>query len=534
MGQTASTTSRHDNASTRTLHSSSTSNRPLSFFRRLSRRLPGHRARGRFGRRGHTAAPPSMSSSVRRATMAATHAAAAATGPHPSLTFLNVEPHPGGSSAASTTSAMSNSSDISQMISDVISAAVLSSIPSLQADPHFAQNGGIQIHDNSSFFRYMHMPLRTPAPPSNPHQPSPQPSSHSTNSYHSQQNQPQNPQNAQNTQSQTHRPSVVPILIVGYRTNASDAPPTTPNASYSSPTTPTPVSLATNMPMPPPPPPPHVLFQQQQQQQQQHHPHLRRRPQSAISTSSSLATLQSMPLSFQSSRTHTSHPLPRQDHGAPPPPPIPSSAAHYPSTSNASFSSSSVALHHPSSTSLPLRETLAPSSASSTHMNNNNSHHHHPIAPDSASTTSSSASSTHSHNTTATNTTTTGGRWLIYVWSGPHHALPLSRLSDEPTYEELLWLSSLLGPARPVTTTQQAIDAALPAQAWADEATKQAILQGTERCLVCLDDFAPKHQVRVLKCRHVFHVECVDRWLVESHNSCPVCRHVPVATSTTA
>ncbi|CAO3590141.1 unnamed protein product [Absidia cylindrospora] len=131
MGQTPSTTARQDNASTRTLHSSSmNSSRPRSFFRRLSRRLQTHPNRRlhtqpnrRFGLprtsplRQDTSVAPSMTSSIQRETIAATQAAAAATGPlppppPPSLPFLHIHPHASNSSAASTTSAISNSSEI--------------------------------------------------------------------------------------------------------------------------------------------------------------------------------------------------------------------------------------------------------------------------------------------------------------------------------------------------------------------------------------------------------------------------------------
>lgn len=122
------------------------------------------------------------------------------------------------------------------------------------------------------------------------------------------------------------------------------------------------------------------------------------------------------------------------------------------------------------------------------------------------------------------------GHWVIYVLSTTQPPSTAgaggSILPENPTYEDLLWLSSVIGTARPVTTTQAAIDATLPVVPWSDE-TKQRV-RCTERCLVCLDDFVPKQSVRVLKCCHVFHKECVDRWLCETHNSCPVCRGVPV------
>ncbi|XP_031473435.1 E3 ubiquitin-protein ligase ATL42-like [Nymphaea colorata] len=43
-------------------------------------------------------------------------------------------------------------------------------------------------------------------------------------------------------------------------------------------------------------------------------------------------------------------------------------------------------------------------------------------------------------------------------------------------------------------------------------------------CAVCLAGFEDADLLRVLpKCRHAFHMGCVDKWL-EGHESCPVCR----------
>ncbi|XP_027332850.1 RING-H2 finger protein ATL43-like, partial [Abrus precatorius] len=44
-------------------------------------------------------------------------------------------------------------------------------------------------------------------------------------------------------------------------------------------------------------------------------------------------------------------------------------------------------------------------------------------------------------------------------------------------------------------------------------------------CAVCLTRFEDPEFLRLLpKCKHAFHVECVDTWL-DLHSTCPLCRH---------
>lgn len=44
------------------------------------------------------------------------------------------------------------------------------------------------------------------------------------------------------------------------------------------------------------------------------------------------------------------------------------------------------------------------------------------------------------------------------------------------------------------------------------------------QCIICLSDFQDGEKIRVLpKCKHGFHIECVDAWLC-NHSSCPTCR----------
>jgi hypothetical protein len=43
-------------------------------------------------------------------------------------------------------------------------------------------------------------------------------------------------------------------------------------------------------------------------------------------------------------------------------------------------------------------------------------------------------------------------------------------------------------------------------------------------CPICLDDYSEESKVRILKCEHGFHPDCVDNWLTKCNYKCPVCR----------
>ncbi|KAF9165583.1 hypothetical protein BGX21_000155 [Mortierella sp. AD011] len=42
-------------------------------------------------------------------------------------------------------------------------------------------------------------------------------------------------------------------------------------------------------------------------------------------------------------------------------------------------------------------------------------------------------------------------------------------------------------------------------------------------CAICLGEYAPDETIRFLPCRHHFHLECVDQWLL-TDKSCPLCK----------
>ena len=117
--------------------------------------------------------------------------------------------------------------------------------------------------------------------------------------------------------------------------------------------------------------------------------------------------------------------------------------------------------------------------------------------------------------------------WIIYVLGGSypenHPILTTPSLfTDSPTYEDMMLLSALLGPAKPpVASESDVANAPGIYRIEADEAGQLiAVALGgndrvplvlEQRCLVCLCDFEVREEARrLVKCGHLFHKECID------------------------
>jgi hypothetical protein len=117
--------------------------------------------------------------------------------------------------------------------------------------------------------------------------------------------------------------------------------------------------------------------------------------------------------------------------------------------------------------------------------------------------------------------------WIIYVLGGSypenHPILTTPSLfTDSPTYEDMMLLSSILGPAKPPVASEEDVAAApglfriqdvggvLIAEAVQGDETLS--LASDARCLVCLCDFEADEEARKLvKCEHLFHKICIDQ-----------------------
>ncbi|KAF2164484.1 hypothetical protein M409DRAFT_67972 [Zasmidium cellare ATCC 36951] len=156
------------------------------------------------------------------------------------------------------------------------------------------------------------------------------------------------------------------------------------------------------------------------------------------------------------------------------------------------------------------------------------------------------------------NTSNDSRSWIIYVLGGSypenHPILTTPSLfTENPTYEDMMLLSALLGPAKAPVATEEDVQGAgglynietadMPADAAKTAALVATAMEGDEqvtidvgqRCLVCLCDFEAKEVARKLvKCDHLFHKECIDQWLTTGRNSCPLCREQGVDEKKTA
>jgi hypothetical protein len=50
------------------------------------------------------------------------------------------------------------------------------------------------------------------------------------------------------------------------------------------------------------------------------------------------------------------------------------------------------------------------------------------------------------------------------------------------------------------------------------------IKQKNTSCIICNEDYQNEDMIRKLKCCHIYHMECIDKWLKEYSYKCPFCR----------
>jgi hypothetical protein len=51
---------------------------------------------------------------------------------------------------------------------------------------------------------------------------------------------------------------------------------------------------------------------------------------------------------------------------------------------------------------------------------------------------------------------------------------------------------------------------------------KKGFYQDCDKCIICQEDFNYGEKTKLLPCGHIFHIECVDQWLIKE-KKCPFC-----------
>jgi len=69
----------------------------------------------------------------------------------------------------------------------------------------------------------------------------------------------------------------------------------------------------------------------------------------------------------------------------------------------------------------------------------------------------------------------------------------------------------------PLTVSKEVLDK-LPEVCFSELKTDE------KSCSICMDDFEPQSILRKISCSHLFHKNCLDKWLTENSYKCPICR----------
>ena len=87
---------------------------------------------------------------------------------------------------------------------------------------------------------------------------------------------------------------------------------------------------------------------------------------------------------------------------------------------------------------------------------------------------------------------------------------------DSMSYEQLLQLEENVGSVNKGLTKEKIKK--IP-----EKPFRKVLFDDNSNCIICMEDFEENEKVKQLDCGHIFHGECIDKWL-EKQKTCPFCK----------
>jgi hypothetical protein len=101
------------------------------------------------------------------------------------------------------------------------------------------------------------------------------------------------------------------------------------------------------------------------------------------------------------------------------------------------------------------------------------------------------------------------------------------------SYDLFLHLAEILGNVKDMRAPREEVEKQLPEIKYSifKKSIPKLHVPSSSSCPVCLALFEDEELIRELKCNHFFHKDCIDTWLCNHVNTCPMCRNIAVSVS---